>query len=401
MKKNNELKKPNFFVYLLFRIIAKLLAVFKFNLKITKNEIKKIKGPYVVLANHESAIDFINLACTTRKRITFVVSNSFYQSLKINPLLKRCNVIPKQQFQTSIVDMKKMKKAIELKQPLVIYPAGLMTDNGITTPIPKSTGKFIKWLNVDVYVAYTKGSYLTNPKWGKGLRKGKIELSITKLLNKKQLNDYSPEAMQSLICEKLHYDAYQNQEKAMVKYKNGNNIQGLENVLYWCPKCDSFYTNKVIGIDTIKCEKCGNEVYADKYGFLYPRTENDKCFKHPSDWYQEIYNQLYTEISNTENYILETSATLKMLDYKKHQFKEVGKVDIKLDKHQFTIIRKDDNNQKIINVPIKTVPILPFKPGVYFEVQDGSIIYRCCLDKKIEVSKWVNAVRVFYNLNNQ
>lgn len=400
MSNKDKLKRPNQFVYFIFQVIAKILAIFKFNLKIKKNEIKKLKGPYVVIANHESAIDFINLACCTKRRITFVVSNSFYQSLKVNPLLKRCHVIPKQQFQTSIADMKKMKRAIELKQPLAIYPAGLMSDNGISTPIPKATGKFIKWLGVDVYIAYSKGSYFTNPKWGKGFRKGKIELSVTKLLTKEQLEEYSPEDLQKLICDKLYFDAYKNQEKSMTEYKKGNNIKGLENVLYWCPKCNKFFTNEVIGVDTIRCSNCGNEVYADKYGFLHPKTIDDVCYKHVSDWYQEIYNQLHTEINSTDNYTLEGKATLKMLDYKKHQFKEVGNVNIKLDRFQFNI-KKQDEDGTTINVPIKTIPILPFKPGVHFEVQDGNIIYRCCLDNGQEVSKWVNAVRVFYNMNNE
>ena len=46
---------------LYMRYFVKLIAKFKFNLKIEKNEIKKLKGSYVVIANHESSIDFINM----------------------------------------------------------------------------------------------------------------------------------------------------------------------------------------------------------------------------------------------------------------------------------------------------------------------------------------------------
>ena len=326
MKKGkNKFKTPNIFIYGIFRLLCRIIAKFKFNLKIEKNEIKKLKGPYVVIANHESVIDFINMTCATKQRITFVLSNSFYYSLKIHKLIKMVGVIAKQQFQTNPSDLKKMKEAISAKRPLVIYPAGLMTANGVATPIPEATGKFIKWLGVDVYVAKTEGSYLTNPKWGKGFRKGKITLNITKFLSKEELKEKNPEQLQKLICDTLYYDAYKNQETNLVKYKNGNNINGLENVLYWCPKCNKQFTNVIINNNSIKCEHCGNEVYADEYGFLYPKTENDVCFKHPSDWYKELYNNLYKEITTTENYCLESNMTLKMLDYKKHQFVEVSK----------------------------------------------------------------------------
>jgi hypothetical protein len=51
--------------------------------------------------------------------------------------------------------MKKMKAVVEAGQPLAIYPAGLMCEDGLSTPIPKATYKFLKWMNVDVYMART------------------------------------------------------------------------------------------------------------------------------------------------------------------------------------------------------------------------------------------------------
>ena len=76
-------------------------------------------------------------------------------------------VIPKQQFQTTVTDMKNMKAVVEAGQPLVIYPAGLMCEDGLSTPVPKATYKFLKWMNVDVYMARTEGSYFVMPKWSK------------------------------------------------------------------------------------------------------------------------------------------------------------------------------------------------------------------------------------------
>ena len=157
-KTKNRFQKPNIIIYGILLAVCKLIAKFKFNLKIEKNEIKKLKGSYVVIANHESSIDFINMVCATNRRLSFVISNSFYQSLKIHWLIKQAGVIAKQQFQTSPTDLKKMKEAINNKRHLVIYPAGLMTANGIATPVPEATGKFLKWLNTDVYVAKTTGS---------------------------------------------------------------------------------------------------------------------------------------------------------------------------------------------------------------------------------------------------
>lgn len=399
-KEKKKFKKPNYLLYGILILLCKIIAKVKFNLKIGKNEIKKLKGPYIVLANHESSIDFINLICCTNRRLSIVVSNSFYQSLNINPLMKMCGVIPKQQFQTTVSDMRKMKEAINANRHLAIYPTGLMTENGLTTPIPEATGKFVQWLGADVYIAKTRGTYLTNPKWGKVMRKGKVTLDVTKLLSKEELKNYSTEELQKMICEQLDYNAYKNQEVDMVEYKNGNDVRGLENVLYWCPKCHKEFVIKNENTSSLKCECCGNEVYADNYGFLNPKTEQDICYKHPSDWYNALYNELKEEVVKDDNYCLESKTIIKMLNYKKHSFEEVGSGVVKLSREGFVINGVIKGEEKEIKVAIKTLPILPFKPGVHFEIQDGDIIYRCCLENGKEVSKWINVLKIFYELNN-
>lgn len=400
MKKNkNKFKKPNWFLYSIFRFVSKISGKFKFNLKIEKNEIKKVKGPYILLCNHESVIDFLNIACCTRRRFTIVISNSFYQSLKINPLIKAIGVIPKQQFQTNPLDIKKMKNVILNNRPLLLYPAGLMTENGITTHIPEATGKVVQWLNADIYIGKTEGSYFTKPKWSNNFRKGKITLNIYKLLSKEEAASYNVDDLQKLLKEHLYYNAYANQEKNMVAYKNGNCIEGLENVLYWCPKCKSEFKIKNKSYDTMVCECCGNEVYMDNFGFLNPKTEEDVYYKHVSDWYDELYKQLYNEIINNDNYCLESKALFQVLDYKKHQFVDANEGIIKLNRKQFTMQGIFEDKEYTHFVPIKSFPMLPFNPGKYFEVQDGDKIYRCYLENGKEVSKWINVLKIFYELN--
>ena len=146
MKK--RVKRPNIFVYSLFFLICKVLATFKFKLKVIRNELKKKKGPCVIIANHEASIDFINLTAAVKRRINYVISNSFYQTLGIKSLLNACGVIPKQQFQTAITDLKKMKEVVQNNGTLTIYPAGLMTENGVSTIIPGSSGKLLKFLKI-------------------------------------------------------------------------------------------------------------------------------------------------------------------------------------------------------------------------------------------------------------
>ena len=52
-------------------------------------------------------------------------------------------------------------------------------------------------------------------------------------------------------------------------------------------------------------------------------------------------------------------------------------------------------------MPIGNVPTLPFSPGKHLEVQDGPDTYRCVLEDGKQVMKFINMVKVFYELNHE
>lgn len=398
MKKQKRYKKPNIFVYKVFYLVSKLACKIKFNLKVEHNDLKGIKGPFVVIGNHESAIDFMPACVAIKQRIHFVISNSFYSTLKIRKLLDAVGCIPKNQFQTSVVDMKKMKIAVDNGSPIFIYPAGLMSENGISTPVPTSTAKTLKWFGKDVYVLKTSGSYLTDPKWSKKWRKGKITVNVEKFIDAESLKNINHDELNEKVQQALYYDAYSYQEKVMQKFKGGNNIDGLEKVLYKCPHCNGEYTVRSNGFDTLTCD-CGYSVKGDEYGFLNQNCDVPLIYKKPSDWAKFIENSVKEEILADENYILSAKTQIHMINDTKHKFEQVGEGVVTLDRKQFTLAGTI-NGQKIEKTfPTIFFPMLPFKPGVRFELQDSRDIYRCVLEDGKQVTKWIYALKTFFNMN--
>ena len=134
-----QYKKPNLFCYRLTQFVCWFVTTFVFRRKILRNEIRGKRGPYVVIANHQAALDFVNLIGTTSRPMNFVISNSFYNSLPIRGFIQKLGMIPKQQFQTTVRDLKRMKTVVDEGGRLVLYPAGLMCEDGLSTPIPTAT----------------------------------------------------------------------------------------------------------------------------------------------------------------------------------------------------------------------------------------------------------------------
>lgn len=392
-------RKPNIFCYRIAQCASWFVSTFIFRRKLLRNEIKGKKGPFVVIANHEAALDFVNLIGITSTPMSFVISNSFYNSLPITGFFDQLGVIPKQQFQTTVRDMKTMKEVIDNGSPLVIYPAGLMCEDGLSTPIPAATYKFLRWLGVDVYVARTTGTYFSMPKWAKGLRVGRTYLDVYRLFSKEELAAADLQTVKSKTNEALLFDAYREQEDLRVKYSNNDNVEGLENVLYMCPHCMTEFSVHCKDKHTLYCDACGFEQTSDKYAFLHKTSDIGEEMRYVSDWSRHIYNTLKEQIAEGKINQLSAKANIRMIDYNNHKFSDVGSGEIHLSRENFRIQGVINGEEKELAIPITNFASLPFSPGKHLEIQHGEDIYRCVLEDGKQVMKFINMVKIFHETN--
>ncbi len=391
--------KPNLIAYVGAQAASLVLATFVFRRKFLRNEVRGVDDAYVIVANHQCSLDFVNLIGATKKRLTFVLSNSFYNSLPVNRILKSLGVIPKQQFQTTVSDMKKMKAVIESGNSLVLYPAGLMCEDGVSTPIPEATYKFLKWLDTDVYAARTTGTYFSKPKWTTGMRRGRTYLDIYKLLTKEALESMKVSEIKAVVEEALLFNAYEDQERLRIKYKDCDDINGLENVLYQCPNCRSEFTVSVHDRSTIRCSACGYEETCDEYGFLHNEKGLGEELRHVPQWSRLIFDRLKEKIEAAPDYSISAPTKIHMIDYDKHKFTEVGRGTVELCRDHFNLKGKINGENIDYVIPSAKLPTLPFSPGVHFEIQNGQEIYRCVLDDGRLVMKFINTLKIFYELS--
>ena len=392
--------KPSLLHYRVAQGVCSVVAALCFRRKVLHNEIRDAEGAYVVIANHQAVLDFVNLIVLTRRPMTFVISNSFFNSLPISGFLTKLGVIPKQQFQTTVSDMKRMKAVVEAGEPLVIYPAGLMCEDGLSTPIPGATYKFLKWLGVDIYAAKVQGTYFSMPKWTSGLRPGRTYLDVYKLISAEELADMDIDTVRKKTDQALSYDAYRDQETLMARYYQCSDIRGLEQVLYVCPHCGSEHTMQIREKSTIFCTACGYAQKSDGYGFLHKVSQMGEQIRYVSDWSRWIYSRLEKQILAGEIESLSCQTRIHMIDYKKHKFLEVGHGCITLNREHFRIRGVINGQQTELVLPVIGLPTLPFSPGKYFEIQDGKNIYRCVLEDGHLVMKFINMVKIFYKLNH-
>ena len=391
--------RPNRLYYRVAQVASWVVATAVFRRKILRNEIKGKKGPYVVIANHQSQLDFVNLIGLTHRPMSFVISHSFYHSLPIQGFLEKMGVIPKQQFQTAVRDLRRMKYVIAEGEPLVIYPAGLMCEDGLSTPIPAATYKFLKWLDADVYVARCAGTYFAMPKWAKGLRPGRTYMDVYKLFDREELARLDLETVRQRTDEALLFDAYREQEQHLIPYRNNHDLSGLEQVLYQCPHCQAEFSMEIRDRSTIRCRSCGYKQVSDRHGFFHNKAGIGEELRYVSDWSRRIYADLRERVRQGQVQELSARTAIRMIDYEKHKFVDVGHGTVTLNRDHFRIEGTLRGEPVQLQVPIAMVPSLPFSPGKYLEVQHGEDIYRCVLQDGRLVMKFINLVKIYHELH--
>lgn len=394
----HDYKKPSIFWYRVTQLAAFFASKLFFNPKMKRNEIKGVKGPAVIIANHQAALDFMNIIGISREPFTFVISNSFYQVSSIKGIMDKIAVIPKQQFQTSIKDMHLMRGVIDAGHILVIYPAGLMCEDGLSTPIPIATYRFLQWLRADIYVAKTSGTYFCTPKWSKKRRRGRTYMDVYKLFDKEELVNMKPEEMRERTDEALLFDAYREQEELLVKYAGGDNIEGLENVLYICPHCKREFTMRVREKSVIHCTECGFAQRGDKYGFLHKVGDVGEEIRYVSDWSKMIFDGVLDSVNAGEEPKLSCKTKVCTIDTKKRKFVEIGEGEVSVDRHNITLTYTKDGEEFKLEVPTNQFPTMPFRPGEYIELQHGEEIFRCVLDDGRLAMKFINIVKAYHKV---
>ena len=393
--------KPNIYCYRFTQAAAWLVSSLIFRRKFKRNEIKDKKGPFVVIANHQTKLDFVNLITASARPMTFVISKSFYNTLPIKGFLGKLGVIPKQQFQTTVRDMRAIKSVIDSGEALVIYPAGLMCEDGISTPIPAATYKFLKWLGADVYAARCSGTYFVMPKWSKGMRPGRTFMDIYKLFSKEELAELDVEAIKERTDSALLFDAYHEQAQLKVKYAGGRNIEGLENVLYTCPDCGAEFSIEAVNGNTLSCRKCGYKQVSDGYSLMSRSSENGPELRYASDWSRLVLDTLRKRMKQGEDCVLEEDAEIHMIDIDKKKFVPSGRCMVTLSEKGFALKGQINGEAAYMEIPITNIPTLPFGPGKYFEIQSGENILRCYPEDGRLVMKYINMIKIFYEINKE
>lgn len=381
---NVKAKKP----FRLFYNSCMLAGRFLFDTRIKirlKNEVGKLDNPSIVLCNHGSFIDFVYCSRILKKeRPNFVVARLYFYKKFFRNVLRQVGCYPKSMFSSDINNAKNCMRVLSNGGTIAMMPEARLSTAGKYEGVQDTTYKFIKRMNVAVYVIEQRGDYLARPKWGDKIRRGSlVEVTLRPLFKAGETKELSLEEVKERVDKALYYNEFEWLEsKPNLQYKSKTLAVGLENILTLCPECKAHHSFKTDGRQ-ITCEKCGfSRTLNSRYGFDEPP------FKNILQWYEYQVAETEKEIRENPDYALQAKVVLKHASKDgKTLLYSAGEGVCTLDKTGLVYQGTDDGQEVVKTFPLADIYRLLFGAGEDFEIYDGEQIYyfvpedrRSCVD---------------------
>ena len=337
---NRKPNKPRWYLRIVEFVAAPFYMLFNNGHVKVDKQVKKIKGPYLILATHASFMDFPQIVTGLMPRTTGWVM-SVEEFRRSNFLMGGIGGMPKRKFTHDIVTAKHIIYYIKkLKHTCTIYPEARFSFAGINERLDGALGKLCKVLGVPLVMCMSNGNFINSPQWCKHpYRKIRQEAHIYQLCSKEEIEMLSAEQIQEKIEKAFVKDEYKWQVENNLHIKCKERAKGLHKILYKCPVCGKEFKMESAGIN-LWCNECGAKWEMDTLSRLHG-VNTDKGFSHIPDWYRWEREEVRKEVQNG-TYHFEDD--IRIEDYYNNKVKciEVGHGHVVHDKNGFTITGEVD-----------------------------------------------------------
>ena len=314
----------------------------------------QINGPYLVISNHTTVLDCVLVGMSFRKQMYFVASEHVYRKGWISRLLLWAfEPIAKMKGSSDTLTVMKIIRKLRNGYNVCLFAEGNRSFDGRNFPVPEATGKLAKICGASLVTYRIEGGYLTNPRWGFGIRHGKAFGQVVNVYTPEQLAQITPEQINEIIKNDIHEDAYDRQAVKQIAYKGKNRALGIECAFCVCPRCRTLGKITSSG-NRVICTSCGNQTEFDVYGNFDPAfgVANTKEWEDLQEEYFKTIAASAQSQSNTVPFFSDSDVCLKILD-SDHNEKNLGSGKMSLYTDRFEFVPNDTD---VISLPLSSIP---------------------------------------------
>lgn len=203
------------------------------------NEQLDVDGPCLIIPNHVTSWDPLLVALSLRKKQAyFVASEHIFRLGFISRLLVwMVEPIARRKATMGTDTVKACLRHLKDGHSVVIFAEGDASWAGESGPVFPATGKLARSSGASLVTLRIEGAYLSLPRWGKGIRKGRVYAHPVNVYTPEQLKAMTPAEINDAINRDIYENAWERQKTEQIRYKGKKLAEGIETALYICPHC--------------------------------------------------------------------------------------------------------------------------------------------------------------------
>lgn len=264
----------------------------------TTDYVPKMDEPYIFISNHTTDYDAYMAFISAKEFLYLVAEESPFRIPVVGSVLKfLLSPVTVKLGNITSSDIKEIIKKIKSGYNVALYPEGRHSYDGVTMKQDDSIGKLVRLSGAALVTYKIEGGYFLKPRWSRFKRTGPVSGHVTSVYSSEELKNKTPEEITEIINKGIYEDAYLTQEKYKYKYKGTNRAEGMEKLLFICPKCHGIDTMKSKG-DTCSCSSCPYTVTWNDTGFL---EGEDLKYDNVRDWYSFVKDEYTKNVVKTTN----------------------------------------------------------------------------------------------------
>jgi 1-acyl-sn-glycerol-3-phosphate acyltransferase len=184
--------------------VSLFVGTLLFSLRVTGRRNFPLKGPVLLLANHQSYIDpfLVGLCCRVRHP-----SYLARRSLQRNPLLARflrsMHMVPIDQEGLGKEGLQAALKLLGAGEVVVVFPEGTRTEDGRLQPLRPGVALLIKRAKVPVLPIGIAGAYDAWPRWRKYPWPAPMSVAVGPLIAPERFEGMSREQILELLAGEI------------------------------------------------------------------------------------------------------------------------------------------------------------------------------------------------------
>ena len=228
------------------------------------------EGGMLLVANHVSAWDPLLIACAMgRRQIYYVASEHILRDNLTGRLLRHFLApIAKPKGGSSLDTVRKCLAHLKAGHFVCVFAEGEQSWDGRSIPVVRGTGSLVRSSGATLVTYRLEGAYLSAPRWGSGLRRGRVRGRVVGVYPPETAVKQKREEINRLLDRDIRVDAWADQRREAVAYKGKRPAEYLERLLYLCPGCGRVGSLESRG-DRLRCG-CGLSLRYTETGFFDP-----------------------------------------------------------------------------------------------------------------------------------